>query len=72
MIYCTDLLYALICVIICYHKICLYIVEPSCSLVLLVIGPIANAGPAATPAAAEETALVPPGGLIEWNGWDTI
>ncbi|KAJ8633965.1 hypothetical protein MRB53_027301 [Persea americana] len=35
-------------------------------------GPIVNAGPAATPAAAEETALVPPGGLIEWNGRDTI
>ena len=34
--------------------------------------PIANAGPARTPAAAEETALVPPGVLMEWNGQDTI
>ena len=37
-----------------------------------ITGPIANAGPAVTPAAAVETAPVPLGGLIEWNGRDTI
>lgn len=33
-----------------------------------ITGPIAYAGLAAT----EETAPVPPGGLIEWDGWNTI
>ena len=37
-----------------------------------IIGPIANAGSAGPPAAAKETASLPPGGLIEWNGWNTI
>ena len=33
-------------------------------------GPNANAGHAAAQAPAEETAPVPPGGLIEWNRRD--
>ena len=37
-----------------------------------ITSPIANTGPASTPAAAEETALVPPGGLMEWNGRDNL
>ena len=37
-----------------------------------ITGPIATAGPAATPARAEETAKVPPGGMIEWDGRGTI
>ena len=37
-----------------------------------ITGPIANVDPTTTPAATEETALVPLGGPIEWNGRDTI
>ena len=41
-----------------------------------ITGPIARAGPAVAPAAAEETVAVPLGGLIEWDGrntnWDGI
>ena len=37
-----------------------------------ITGPIAHAGPAAAPTVAEETAPVPPGGLIEWDGQNTI
>ena len=33
---------------------------------------IAHAGPAAAPAAAEEAVVVPPGGLIESNGRNTV
>ena len=33
---------------------------------------IANAGPAATPAAAEKTITVSPGGLMEWNEQDDL
>ena len=36
-----------------------------------ITGLIAHAGPTA-PAAAEKTVAVPPGGLIEWNGWDNL
>ena len=36
-----------------------------------ITGSIARAGPAAAPAAAEETAAVPSGGLIEWDGRNT-
>ena len=34
--------------------------------------PVANAGPAKAAALAEETAPVPPKGLMEWNGRDII
>ena len=36
-----------------------------------ITGPIACASLAAAPAAAEETVVVPPGGLIEWDGRNT-
>ena len=36
-----------------------------------ITGSIARADPVA-PAAAEETVAVPPGGLIEWDGRNTI
>ncbi|RWR80374.1 putative F-box protein [Cinnamomum micranthum f. kanehirae] len=47
------------------------------SVVMLVVpgpdtNPITPAGPAAPPAAVDETAPVPPRGLIEWNRRDTI
>ena len=34
-------------------------------------GPIARAGPTATPAAVEEAVAVPPEGLIDWDGRNT-
>ena len=37
-----------------------------------ITGPIAHVGPAAAPAAAEETTSGPPGVLIEWDGRNTI
>ena len=37
-----------------------------------ITGLIAHAGLAAATAAAEETIVVPPGGLIEWNGRDNL
>ena len=37
-----------------------------------ITSPITHAGPTAAPAAAEETVVVPPGGLIEWDGRNTI
>ena len=37
-----------------------------------ITGPIAHVGPAAAPATAEETAPIPPGELIEWNGRDNL
>ena len=37
-----------------------------------ITGPIAHADPAAALAAEEETAPVPPGGLIEWDSQNTI
>ena len=40
------------------------------SVIDVITGPIAYAGPAA-PVAAEETVAVPPGGLIEWDGRNT-
>ena len=37
-----------------------------------ITGSIINVGPAETPAAAEKTAPVPPGGLIEWDGRNIV
>ena len=37
-----------------------------------ITGPIARAGPTAASAAAEETVAVSPGGLIEWDGRNSI
>ena len=37
-----------------------------------IIGSIAYAGPTAAPTAPEEAVAVPPGGLIEWDGRNTI
>ena len=37
-----------------------------------ITGLIARAGPAAASAAAKETVAVPPGGLIEWDGQNTL
>ena len=37
-----------------------------------ITGPIALASPAAAPAVAEETVAIPPGGLIQWDGRNTI
>ena len=37
-----------------------------------ITGPIALAGPATARTAVEEAVAVPPGGLIEWNGRNTV
>ena len=42
------------------------------SVIVRIIGTIANAGPVAALAPVEEAIPIPPGGLAEWNGQDII
>ena len=67
---CTGLIYILACAIIDVYIHCWIVVFTS--IIDGITSPIANIDPATALAAVEETALIPPRGLAEWNGRDII